>query len=274
MLTRIIVAVIGIALLLSVLWLLPLWVFGIFIAAISAIAAHEFLRCTSRERGSLIVTIPVIASSAIIPILSLVEGKTVLIVITVFILQIFLFARLVFSFRSVGTKTGLTELLAAFFAGAIFPIMFASLLRLGQGSFGPAHILLPFVIAFSCDSGAYFCGVFLGKHKLAPLVSPNKTIEGSIGGFVFGVLFSLAYGLLLKSLGFETNIPLLLAYGLLGSLACEFGDLTFSAIKRVYGIKDYGRLLPGHGGALDRFDGLLFVAPLTALLLLFFPAIS
>lgn len=117
--------------------------------------------------------------------------------------------------------------------------------------------MLVFVLLASilCDTGAYFVGVNFGKHKLIPRVSPNKTWEGAIGGYICGFLAALIYGLL----GLK-NMPL--SFVICGSLILPFvaqiGDLSFSSIKRRFGIKDFGNFLPGHGGVLDRIDSIVF----------------
>ena len=122
------------------------------------------------------------------------------------------------------------------------------------------------------DSGAYFAGRAFGKHKLCPVISPHKTVEGAVGGVVSTVIFMLVYALVLQ-LGFSFRINYLYAviYGVLGAGASMLGDLTFSVIKRQAKIKDYGSLLPGHGGILDRFDSTTVVAPLVEALLLVIP---
>lgn len=120
------------------------------------------------------------------------------------------------------------------------------------------YVWLVFVIAFATDTFAYFVGVNFGRHKLAPLVSPKKSIEGSIGGIGGAILCCIVYGFI-----FEVVSPLsLIPIAIVGSIASQMGDLFASAMKREYGIKDYGNLIPGHGGILDRFDSALFVTPI------------
>jgi phosphatidate cytidylyltransferase len=123
---------------------------------------------------------------------------------------------------------------------------------------------LIFISAWASDTGAYFVGSKWGRRKLAPQLSPNKTVEGAMGGLLAAVVFSFAYGAVLWAC-FE-KIPsdfvwILAIVGLIGALLSQLGDLTASAIKRHTGIKDFGSLLPGHGGIIDRFDSVLFTAP-------------
>lgn len=119
-------------------------------------------------------------------------------------------------------------------------------------------VWLIFLTAFGTDIMAYFTGYAIGKHKLAPKISPKKTIEGSIGGILGSVLLCGLFGYFV--------IPRLLLHciiiGVLGGVISQFGDLTASIFKRKMGIKDYGNLIPGHGGILDRFDSVLFTAPM------------
>ena len=134
-------------------------------------------------------------------------------------------------------------------------------------------VLLPFIVAFISDGGAYFAGVLWGRHKVTPHVSPNKSLEGYIGGFIAAILGMVIYGIILKyAAGFEINILWLIIYGIVGSLVTQLGDLSFSLVKREYKIKDYGNLLPGHGGMLDRFDSMIFAAPVIYVLVEFLPA--
>ena len=138
---------------------------------------------------------------------------------------------------------------------------------------GKFLVLLPIICAFLTDSGAYFVGVFFGKHRGITKVSPNKSLEGYIGGILCGGLFMLIYGLLLnRMIGLNVSLPTMAVYGLIGSAVTELGDLSFSFIKRQFAVKDYGDLLPGHGGMLDRFDSMIFAAPAMWIMVSLFPA--
>ena len=128
---------------------------------------------------------------------------------------------------------------------------------------------MPFIGAWVSDTFAYFTGRLLGRHKLAPAISPKKTVEGSIGGIVFAVAVFAAYGLILASRGFSPNYLALCLAGLFVSILSQIGDLALSLIKREYGVKDYGKLFPGHGGVLDRFDSVIATAPIILILSLF-----
>ena len=155
----------------------------------------------------------------------------------------------------------------------MIPLFLSALIQLKRFNNGQFYVLLPVICAFTTDIGAYFAGVFLGKHRGVTQVSPNKSLEGYIGGILSGCLFMLVYGLLLAYFEpIEVRLPVMALYGLLGSAITELGDLSFSLVKRQYGVKDYGSLLPGHGGMLDRFDSTPFAAPMLLLLVEVLPA--
>lgn len=157
-------------------------------------------------------------------------------------------------------------------AGILIPFLLSALVRLRLLENGRFFVMLPFVMAFMPDTGAYLVGCAVGKHKLCPNISPKKTVEGLMGGVLGGILGVVLYALVLqKAFGFAVNYLYAAVYGALGAGIATFGDLMFSVIKRQTGIKDYGKLLPGHGGILDRFDSVTMVAPLAELLLLILP---
>lgn len=169
-------------------------------------------------------------------------------------------------------KVRLEMICLCILAGEIVPYMLTSVVRILSTAMGRYFVLIPFVIAFMSDAGAYFTGLRFGKHKIAPVLSPHKTLEGLLGGLVFAVVGMLVYAVILAlACKLHVNFLLALLYGFAGSAAGAFGDLCFSAIKRQTGIKDYGNLIAGHGGVLDRFDSMVLVAPLVEALLLLLP---
>lgn len=189
------------------------------------------------------------------------------------LLGILVFSVLLFSEMMADHVKVYFEMIAmCFMAGVVFPYLLSAVIRILMMYNGRAMILIPFVVAFLSDAGAYFAGLKFGKHKLAPVVSPNKTMEGVAGGLIASVLGMLIYGLILQLvLKYRVNYGLAILYGLAGSAAGVFGDLCFSIIKRQTGIKDYGNLIPGHGGIYDRFDSMVTVAPLMEAMLLLIP---
>ena len=128
--------------------------------------------------------------------------------------------------------------------------------NMGEISAGAAYLWLAFLGTWASDTFAYFVGTYLGKHKLCPLISPGKTIEGAIGGMIGSVIAIMLLGVLFKLPVYHCIIM-----GILVGIAAPLGDLVESAIKRFAGVKDSGQILPGHGGILDRFDSILFTVP-------------
>ena len=125
---------------------------------------------------------------------------------------------------------------------------------------GIALIATAFAIAFCCDAAAYFGGRAFGKRKLCPMISPKKTVEGAVFGFLGGLFGALAIRWVFVHVFRMAmpGIPASIVLGLLGSFAGQIGDLTASLLKRYSGIKDYGNVFPGHGGVMDRFDSVIF----------------
>jgi len=143
-------------------------------------------------------------------------------------------------------------------------------LRIENGT-GLATIYWLFAVVWATDSGAYLIGNFIGGARFAPRISPGKTWAGAAGGFIIGIFFGIALTILLAGVGVLEEIPNLLTIAgasALLSIFAQFGDLIESSVKRLFGIKDSGSWLPGHGGALDRLDSLIFVTPPLALAIL------
>lgn len=146
--------------------------------------------------------------------------------------------------------------------GFIYTIAFFSLILLIYEMPGGRHYVFAiFTIAWVCDTAAYFTGRFFGKRKLIPEVSPKKTVEGALGGLAGGALGTMIYGWIVLLTGQPVMNPLhFLVMGFIGSFFSQIGDLIASSIKRDCGVKDYPKLIPGHGGILDRFDSVLLAA--------------
>lgn len=266
--TRVLVAVIAIPLLVVVIFFLPSLVLGCVVGACAALAAWEFLGAMSVNLMRMKIYAAVFAF--IIPVASVYSVENAITQAAFFLLLAICFGELTFSFMG-EEPMPVDDAAMTLVGGGLFPYLLASIVRLGYFD-APVYILLVFIAAFSSDTASYFAGSLLGRHSLAPRVSPNKTIEGSIGGFAGSIGVMLIYGFILKSAGFTVNFPVIAIYGFLGSLIAQLGDLGFSAIKRIAGVKDYGTLLPGHGGMLDRLDSIILVAPLMEILMRWVPA--
>lgn len=142
--------------------------------------------------------------------------------------------------------------------GLVYVVFFSFHVTLVEQTEYGILIWLVVLTAFGTDIMAYFSGFLFGKHKLCPKISPKKTIEGAIGGTLGSVILSGLFGFFFAP---EVLVHCLII-GVMGGIVSQFGDLTASIFKRKMGIKDYGNLIPGHGGILDRFDSVLFTGPL------------
>ena len=159
-----------------------------------------------------------------------------------------------------------------FLISLVFPILYNSMAYLRQQEQGLWYVILVIISCFGTDTGAYFIGCAFGKHKLAPVISPKKTIEGFFGGIAINVVAYLIVGILLRSVAqISVSLPLLAGLGVICGALDQFGDLSMSAIKRNFGVKDFGNLMPGHGGVLDRFDSLLYVGSFVCVFISWIP---
>lgn len=139
-----------------------------------------------------------------------------------------------------------------------------SIRNLENDGHGMFYVIITISAAWVADAGAYFVGNFLGKHKLCPNISPKKTIEGAVGGLLVDVLLLMLFGLIFQTYyqgTVEIHYWVLAVLGAGGAITSILGDLSFSLIKRSCHIKDFGQVIPGHGGILDRFDSVVFVSP-------------
>lgn len=267
MLGRIMVALVGIPLLIVILFFSPVIVLTVAFSALCAIAAYELLGATQAVHNRRLVVYAALFS-ALVPLWYYFGCRIVGAVGGVFVLMLLLFGEAIASRQTMQVE----EMAMTVFAALVVPSMLSVFVLMADLEHARLYMFLPFVCAFTSDAFALFAGMRFGKHKLAPHLSPKKTVEGSVGGFLGAALCCVFYGLFIsKVLGHAPVYWMLALYGLLGSLVSQLGDLSFSYIKRQYGIKDYGHLFREHGGVLDRFDSVTFCAPLTYLLLMIVP---
>ena len=261
MLLRTIVAFILLPVLFLILFFFPPLVLAIAIAVVSMIAVYELLWSTGFIRNATLVGFSCFVSG-LVPIW-VYYGSRMLPSLT----GIFIYVFVVFTVGMVMPKRlPFGKISGMFFSTFVVPYFLSTLLLIYNMEYGVYLIVIPFIAAWVTDSAAYFIGTIFGKTKLLPAVSAKKTVEGSIGGIISSVIAELLYGLvLLLFFKIEANLPLLGLCGFIGSFAAQAGDLSMSLVKREFHIKDYGNILPGHGGVLDRFDSVLFVAPAMAI---------
>ena len=267
MLKRTITGVVLIVVLVIVLLFLPDYFAGLLLSFMVVMAAQELMKATGLVSDIGLVSYGCTAAIAVVWLCySGVSYAYWLALILVF--TVLCFSRVL---RSSG-KLPYQQVAITMVAGLLIPFLLSALMRIRLMENGVYLIAVPFVMAFMTDTGAYLVGCTVGKHKLCPIISPKKTVEGLVGGILGGVLGMILYTLVLHHFfGFTVNHLFAGLYGAVGAGAATFGDLMFSVIKRQTGIKDYGKLLPGHGGILDRFDSVTIVAPIAELLLLILP---
>ena len=268
--TRIMAAAVLVPILLVLVLFAPKMFSAVILAVLMGIGSYELLYRTQLVKHARLVMYSSVMAFAI-TMWSYAGAIHAWLLLCMLIYTVILFAEMMVDH----VKVRIEMIGLCYVSGVIVPFLMSALIRILMMDIGRQVVLIPFAVAFLSDAGAYFAGLKFGKHKLAPVVSPNKTIEGSLGGFAAAMVGMLIYAIVLD-LGFprlRVNYGVAILYGLIGSAAGAFGDLCFSIIKRQTGIKDYGNLIPGHGGVLDRLDSVMMVAPLMEALLLLMPVV-
>ena len=179
---------------------------------------------------------------------------------------VILMAVYVFSFPTYQSD----QVMTAFFGLFYVAVMLSYVYQTRMLSDGSIVVWLIFLSSWGCDTSAYCVGMLIGKHKMAPKLSPKKSVEGGVGGVLGAALLGAIFAVAANHWAGTAASPL--AYALIcavGGMISQIGDLAASAIKRNHDIKDYGKLIPGHGGILDRFDSVIFTAPIIYYLILF-----
>jgi CDP-diglyceride synthetase len=156
------------------------------------------------------------------------------------------------------------QIMCAFFCTAYAPVMLSFIYLVRSLPYGIYTVWMIFISSWICDTCAYVVGMLVGKHKLAPVLSPKKSIEGALGGIAGSALVGAAYAYFLVERVIEQQqiTWIFVLISAVGAVISQVGDLAASAIKRNHEIKDYGKLIPGHGGVMDRFDSVIFTAPM------------
>ena len=270
--TRVIVSVIALPLVFSILFYFPPYILTGVISIICALMAYELLLAIIPQKGNARLFIYTIVTSTLLPVGAYFNINTLVFPIALLTLMSLVFIEAIIRFNT-DRQYPIVFVLASLFGGLLIPYLLSTVINLRLMELGRYLVLLPVICAFMTDGSAYFTGVLFGKHKAFPRVSPNKTVEGCVGGIVIGTLALILYGIIIINLtAIEfVNFWALPAYGLIGAVICELGDLAFSLIKREFNVKDYGSLLPGHGGALDRLDSMVFTAPAIYILVTVLP---
>ena len=271
---RIITSIVAVAVLLPVLLFADYPILPVALSLCTIIAVYEMLKCLGFSK-SVAVGVPFYLLAAFLPaaIRWLDHGLLTSVVLgAIILLPIYLFTVAVFSHG----KYTVQSLGIVYFSLTYILAGFNAIIYVHDWEPGGEYIyLIAFLGAWITDIFAYFCGMLFGrggKHKLIPDVSPKKTVEGSIGGIVFCILSMILFGVIVEKIepALNANLFIFAVAGLAVSIVAQIGDLSMSVIKRAYGIKDYGKLFPGHGGMLDRFDSVIAVASVLLVLCSFF----
>ena len=266
-------AVIGVPALIGVLCFAPDWATAALVAALCVIGCHEFMAAAAPEKAGhwwgLAATLAVFTVFTVYfsggdfagtAIHTIMRWLLAALIVVIFIAAVQAFGK--------EDELDFPDISAMAVSGLVIPLALGCLVRLRMLEYGAGLVLIPLVSAFMSDTMALFGGMLFGRTKLAPKVSPKKTREGAVSGMVGGmvgmILFRIVFFLCTEV---QLHIGWCVLLGFVGAVLGQLGDLSFSCVKRQCGIKDYGRLLPGHGGVLDRFDSVIFAAPVTWMLI-------
>lgn len=242
------------------------FIFTIAMVSLSAVAAHELFGAFGLKDEKTLLY-----SAFLSAVLIVVTIKTDYLIYSIAIASVMMFVLMLVYFQ----KVPFTKVLSFYTMSILISISFACgslLISHKDKTSGIILFALGLLSSWFADIGGYFGGKIFGKHKLCPRISPKKTVEGVIGGFVLSFVCFMLVGLLIQNV-FKREISYvsLFLVSLIGTPVSIIGDLTFSVIKRENDIKDYGKVIPGHGGILDRFDGVVFTLPLISIIHNFMP---
>lgn len=257
--TRIITAIVGIiiAVLLMIFGEMFPILLAIAVSIINMIICMEFLTARKLQKNPPVAILTVLFSLAM-PLVACTS---------LWYLPLYVYSFVTFLFMIfLREKVSINDITFGFAGVTVISLAMASVSRLMccSGGWHSFYLVMAVVSPWLADSTAYFVGSFMGKHKLCPKISPNKTVEGALGGIIGSIAGSMLAGLVFQFIVYRNvqfNYPALLVIGVYCAVASILGDLIFSVIKRECGIKDYGSIMPGHGGLLDRFDSVIFCAP-------------
>ena len=267
MLTRILTSIVSLFVLLPILYFSNTYVFPIAVAIMTVIALYEMFSCVGCK-SKYALTIPTYLTGAAIPIVGKIANSfeamlpLVCAIIIIYAIYLFLIA-IVFNKDFTIGEIALCYMTSIYIIFGFSSILFLRLIS-------NYTYLLIFIGAWVTDIFAYFTGKFFGKRKLCVEISPQKTIAGSIGGTFFCIIAFVTFGFI--ALNKEASIwqyAALAVLGLIIAIVSQIGDLSMSLIKRHYGIKDFGKVFPGHGGVLDRFDSIIAVSSILFIMLTF-----
>lgn len=268
---RLISAGVGIVIGVAILFLDNVFVYAAGISFLSAVAVWELTRAIRCDKFPLLRWFSIVFG-AVFPVILILQPLKILAVPAALVYVLAMALIMLKMHKTVSFE----QVLACGAAGGLLPVALSSMVLLRYSDCGcPLGIFTILFVLFCAwfgDSGAYFVGTFFGKHKLCPLISPKKTVEGLVGGVVtVGIVTAITvfiYNTFILT-EHQLSYAVLVPFSMLASLVGVVGDLSASVIKREYSVKDFGNIMPGHGGVLDRFDSVILTAPFLYVLLSF-----
>ncbi len=279
MLKRIITSIVALMVFIPVLIFSDTWVFPAAMSLCSFLGCYEMLSCVRQKNKNVWLTLPICLAAIFFPLFlrysNITNMNSSQVIKFAFgialIMLIYVFAVAVFDNK----KTDVGDVSVIYIACLYIISGFTAIVYLHDYiQLGRYIYLLTFICAWTTDIFAYFTGRFLGRHKLIESVSPKKTVEGAVGGVVFCVIAVVIFGVIIENFfnpnGINANYLILAVSGIFISVVSQIGDLIMSLIKRKYQIKDYGKIFPGHGGILDRFDSVIAVSLMIAFICSYF----
>ena len=259
---RVLTSLVAIPILIYVVMFAPVWLCISVIVLAMILALQEYLTMAGIPSSFRIPVSLIAAIACLIPVFP--EGTFILLVGSALILTIALFSRLELA---AALRAAVYGFFGIAYVGCLMGFMIALRVWSKTPLSGPELLMMLFIVIWAGDSFAYFAGRSFGRHKLAPIVSPNKTWEGSVAGFVFSIVAAIVCKYTFIS---EMSLSNAVGIGAIIGVVGQIGDLCESIVKRAAAVKDSGAIIPGHGGMLDRVDSLLFGAPAMYYYLFFF----
>lgn len=269
--TRVISGIIVAVVMFSALWAGGIWLLALLLFC-SVVGLYEFYHAVGllkeKEYISPLTGVGYAGAICLYSAQLIFPGEYMFVLFITVIVLLVILGMYVFTFP----KYEVGQIVNAFFGYFYVPVMLSFIMLTRNLENGIYIVWLIFLSSWFCDVFAYFTGMLLGKHKLAPVLSPKKSIEGAVGGVVFPALFGGLYGYFVSGFigGDFPTVPAFCIICAVGAAVSQIGDLSASAIKRNRDIKDYGTIIPGHGGILDRFDSVIFTSPMIFFISMFF----
>jgi len=243
-------------------------ILNIAVSILSVIALSEVLVVTKYLESKSLMLISLLFAF-LIPFMPNLQISPYAFVAGIYVFSMILFVSLIFSHKTYS----LEHLSVVFLMSIIIPFFFSTIINIKHMASGDFNLIFVFLCAWATDTGGFVMGNIFGRHKLTPEISSKKTIEGAIGAICAAIVTTICFGYLVDmfTADISINYLALAVYAFLGSIVAIAGDLIASLIKRNFGVKDFGKLIPGHGGIMDRFDSVLFVSPFIYICLQTFP---